>query len=105
MWLPAGFWAAPWVLSPAPPYKALRSTLTAPEGGSYMFTVLWILWGAAFAVIEAVALVRDARGDTLSEHFRLWFRTDTRKGRTVWMIVSGLFFAWFTVHIAVAGSA
>lgn len=70
-----------------------------------MFTTLWILWGVAFAVIEGVAIRNDKRGDTLSEHFRLWFRTDTRHGRTAWIITSGIFFAWFAVHIAVAGSA
>lgn len=70
-----------------------------------MFTTLWVLWGLAFAVIEGVAIRNDAKGDTLSEHFRLWFRTDTRHGRTAWIVTSGVFFAWFAVHIAVAGSA
>jgi hypothetical protein len=69
-----------------------------------VFTFLWIAWGALFAVIEGVAVVNDTKGDTLSEHFRLWFRTDTHKGRTAWLITSGVFFAWFVTHIAVAGS-
>lgn len=64
-----------------------------------VWTILWLLWVAAFAVIEGVAVVNDKRGDTLSEHFRLWFRTDTRVGRTIWLGVSGLFFAWFVAHI------
>jgi hypothetical protein len=70
-----------------------------------MFTTLWILWGLAFAAIEGVAIRNDKKGDTLSEHFRLWFSTRTRHGRTAWLITSGVFFAWFVVHIAVAGSA
>lgn len=65
-----------------------------------IWTVLWLLWGAAFAVIEGAALHNDSRGDTLSEHFRKWFRTDTHRGRTAWLVTSGLFFAWFLVHIA-----
>lgn len=69
-----------------------------------LFTILWILWGAAFAVIEGVAIFNDKKSDTLSEHLRLWLRTDTRKGRTVWLAISGGFFAWFVTHIAVAGS-
>lgn len=69
-----------------------------------IWTLLWLAWGAMFAVIEGAALVNDKRGDTLSEHFRLWFRTDTKRGRTVWVVVSGVFFAWFAVHIAVPGS-
>lgn len=64
---------------------------------------LWIGWIAAFGVIETVALRRDAKGDTLSEHFRLWFHTDTKRGRTAWVIVSGVFFGWFLVHIAGTG--
>jgi hypothetical protein len=69
-----------------------------------LYTYLWVLWGALFALIEGAALINDKRGDTLSEHFRLWFRTDTRKGRTAWLVVSGLFLTWFTTHIAVEGS-
>jgi hypothetical protein len=65
-----------------------------------MWTILWLLWGALFAVIEGVALDNDTRGDTLSEHFRRWFRTDTHRGRTVWLVTSGVFFAWFVVHVA-----
>lgn len=68
------------------------------------FTVLWVLWGAAFAVIEGVALVNDRKDDTLSEHLRDWFRTDRKHGRTAWIVTSGVFFAWFVTHIAVAGS-
>ena len=65
-----------------------------------MWTLAWLLWIAAFAVIEGAALVNDKRGDTLSEHFRRWFRTDTHRGRTAWLVVSGVFFAWFLIHIA-----
>lgn len=69
-----------------------------------IWTILWLLWGALFAVIEGVAVVNDKREDTLSEHFRRWFNTDTKKGRSIWLLVSGIFFAWFTTHIAVEGS-
>lgn len=69
-----------------------------------MWTFLWGLWALLFLVIEGVAILEDS-GGTLSEHLRRWFRTDTHLGRTVWLVVSGLFFAWFVVHIAVAGAA
>lgn len=69
-----------------------------------VWTVLWVLWGAAFAVIEGVAIVNDKRDDTLSEHLRKWFSTRDKAGRTVWLVISGSFFAWFVTHIAVAGS-
>lgn len=69
------------------------------------WTILWILWIVAFIVIELAAILNDTKDDTLSEHFRKWFRTETKPGRTVWLIVSGIFVAWFLVHIAVAGAA
>ena len=69
-----------------------------------VWTWLWLAWVAAFAVIEGVAIANDKDDDTLSEHFRAWFRTDVRLGRTVWLVVSGCFGAWFVTHIAVAGS-
>jgi hypothetical protein len=39
------------------------------------FTVAWLVWGLAFAVIEGVALVNSRRGDTLSEHVWAWLGT------------------------------
>lgn len=69
------------------------------------WTIAWLAWAAAFGVIEYAAIRNDKRDDTLSEHFRKWFATDTKRGRTAWLIASGLFFAWFVVHIAVAGAA
>ena len=69
-----------------------------------VWTALWVLWGLMFAAVEGVAIFNDQRHDTLSEHFRKWFSTKTKPGRTSWIVVSGVFFAWFVTHIAVAGS-
>ena len=69
-----------------------------------VWTMLWIAWGLMFALIEGAAIANDKRDDTLSEHLRLWFSTRQKFGRSVWLIVSGTFFAWFVTHIAVAGS-
>ena len=68
------------------------------------WTWMWIAWGAAFALIEGTALFNDKADDTLSEHIRLWFRTDTKIGRSIWVSMSGVLMAWFVVHIAVANS-
>lgn len=68
-----------------------------------VWTWLWLAWIGVFAAIEGIALLNDAREDTLSEHLRRWLRTDTKRGRTVWVVVSGVFFAWFVVHIAFPG--
>ena len=70
-----------------------------------IWTALWLLWGGAFALIEGIAVTNDHKDDTLSEHLRLWFRTDTKRGRTVWLVVSGGFLGWFLLHIAWAGFA
>lgn len=66
-----------------------------------IWTYLWIGWGLIFAAIEGTALARDNAAGTLSDHLRLWFRVDTKLGRTAWLVVSALFFvAWFIPHIA-----
>lgn len=36
------------------------------------FTIAWIVWGVAFAIIEGIALFNSRRGDTLSEHVWAW---------------------------------
>lgn len=71
------------------------------------FTIAWIIWILSFFVIEGVAIVKDRKDtrsyswpDTLSEHIRRWFHTDSHLGRTVWMIAFGIFAAWFGIHIA-----
>lgn len=63
------------------------------------WTFLWAVWIVMFVMIETAAVLNDRPNDTLSEHLRKWFRVDTHIGRTVWLIVSGVFFAWFVVHI------
>lgn len=45
------------------------------------YTIAWLLWGAAFFVIEGLA-IRDKRaGDTLSEHVWKFGRKATFAGR------------------------
>lgn len=71
-----------------------------------IWTALWIVWGAAFAGIEGFALRADAHGSTgatLSEHLRRWFHVNTHVGRTIWLIVSGIWGVAFAMHIANGG--
>lgn len=65
-----------------------------------IWAALWLLWGAAFVVLEGIALRRNAPGDTLSEQLRAWFHTDAHKGRVVWLVSFGVFSAWLAIHIA-----
>ena len=64
-----------------------------------IWTILWLIWIAMFAIVEGVAVFNDKKNDTLSEHFRLWLRVDTRLGRTVFLLIFGGFVAWFGIHI------
>ena len=73
-----------------------------------MFTAGWILWLAAFGVLEAIALVRKARGDTLSEHVWQWFslkgKKTPKKPHEVAIRYGFLaFWAWLTVHFVTGG--
>lgn len=69
-----------------------------------IWTFLWVGWAALFGIIEGAALVREHvfhtdTGSTLSEHFRAWFHTNTKTGRTVWAAVWALFSGLFLAHI------
>jgi hypothetical protein len=75
------------------------------------FTILWVLWLAAFVVVEGVALFNKEEGDTLSEHVWKWFGIgEVGKPRpeiTGWVRARrfGLlaFMAWLTVHFVTGG--
>lgn len=73
-----------------------------------VFDWIWIVWAAvlagSFAVIEGIALVRKRPEDTLSDHLRAWFHTNTHLGRTIWLAAFGALAVWLLTHIAVAGS-
>lgn len=68
-----------------------------------IWTVLWIAWAAAFFAIELPGVFNKTQGDTLSEHLRALFHTNTKVGRSVWAIVWGLFSALFLAHILGSG--
>jgi len=65
------------------------------------YTWLWIIWIAAFGVIEFAALRDKAEGDTLSEHIRVLIGTKS-PGRNWenWLFRIGLggLLVWFVPH-------
>ena len=71
------------------------------------WTWLWIGWIVYFLSVEAVALKRSTKGDTLSEHIWLWF--GTRRGVKPsaftqlrrFMLVA--FMAWLSLHLLTGG--
>jgi hypothetical protein len=71
-----------------------------------LWAMVWSIWLAivavTFAVLEAVALIRRGRGDTLSENLRSWLGTDrTWKTWGAFGFVVALigFVVWFLPHI------
>jgi uncharacterized membrane protein len=72
-----------------------------PQVGPVAYTVAWGTFIGLFALVEGVAISNDMAEDTLSEHFRRWFHTRTKLGRSIWLWFSGGFVVWFVVpHIA-----
>lgn len=64
-----------------------------------IYTLLWVGWVLTFFIVEGFALRNDMPGDTFSEHTRKWIRTDTKLGRTIFLVVFSGFAIWFLVHI------
>lgn len=77
--------------------------LATATHGPVLFTILWVGWVAAFAVIEGIAIFNKGRDDTLSEKIRDLFRTDTRTGRTIWVVVIGAGAGLLAAHILSSG--
>jgi len=72
-----------------------------------IFTIVWVTWLLVFLGIEAVALIRKERGDTLSEHVWLWFNL-RKSGKTTWQKVRRYgflaFWLWLTIHFVSGGA-
>jgi hypothetical protein len=71
-----------------------------------IWTILWILWGVYFAVVEGLALWREykrkADQATLSETIWRWFAVKNPSGPRWWVhtrrIILALFMVELTVH-------
>ena len=74
------------------------------------WTVAWLVWGAAFVVIEAAALWHDRKGstvDTLSQHVWNWFAVGRpahgeRLVKTRRLVLL-TFMVWLSVHFLSGG--
>ncbi len=63
------------------------------------YTMAWILWVAAFFVIEIPAIMNPKEGDTLTEHVRKWFSTRTKPSQwRLRRLVLLFFLVWLVVH-------
>jgi hypothetical protein len=63
------------------------------------YTLAWVAWLAAFALIEGKAIANKTPGDTFSEHTRKVFATHTKPGKAAFAVVWVGFAAWYLVHI------
>ncbi|MEU9795053.1 hypothetical protein AB0E27_31460 [Streptomyces sparsogenes] len=72
------------------------------------WTWAWLAWLGAFAAIEGPALLNKTKGDTLSEHVRVWFAT-ARAGNdpTGWVRMRRFallaVMAWLSAHFLTPG--
>lgn len=76
-----------------------------PAVGPITYTLAWFIFIGLFGMVEGVAVFNDLADDTLSEHFRRWFRTDTKLGRSIWLWFAGGFVAWFVIPHIMLGVA
>lgn len=61
-----------------------------------------LVWGSVLAVaagVEVYAIASKAKGDTLSERVKDWFRTSTPGGKLGFSVVWVGFAMWFLGHI------
>lgn len=66
------------------------------------WTAAWVVWLAAFLVIEGAGFVGHQPGASLSEHVWHWFHvTDRRPTALVWLLRGLLlaFLAWLFLHL------
>jgi len=59
----------------------------------------YIALTVGLAALEADAVFNKTPGDTISEDARAAFHTDSRVGRTVWVVLWSLFSGLFMGHI------
>jgi hypothetical protein len=68
------------------------------------WSVAWLLWLAMFAAIEIPALVNKAGGDTLSDHVRQWFATQSKPTGWRWRrYILAAFMTWLSLHFMNVG--
>lgn len=66
------------------------------------YTLTWLLWGAAFFLVEGRALFSRRSGATLSEHIWTWFRVlDPRPTARTWILRGVLLvvLGWLFLHL------
>ena len=73
-----------------------------------MFTVLWVSWLLVFVGVEAWALIRKKRNDTLSEFtWGVFCLRGSKAGKDAWCIIRRIsffaFWIWLTVHFLSGG--
>ncbi len=69
-----------------------------------IYTIAWLIWIVVFFAIEIPALLNKRKGDTLTEHIRVWFavgkKTKWSKLRRLTLLVA---LVWLSVHLLFKG--
>lgn len=65
-----------------------------------IWTLLWVVWIAAGALLEVAALLNKTQGDTLSEHVWSLFQSSTGQ---FWTFMVTAFLLWLVWHFALKG--
>ena len=63
------------------------------------FDVIWAVIALPPILWEAYAIGSKVEGDTLSERTRVWLRTSTIPGRTVFLAAWVGLTVWYPIHI------
>ena len=75
----------------------------AARDGISLYDIVWLAWGLLFWALEAYGILSAPAGDTLSERFREWFRTDTVLGKVMLSVTLLCFVGWFIPHLIFGG--
>jgi hypothetical protein len=63
------------------------------------FFVMWLGWGLMFAGLEAITVVHDEDGDTLSEQIQFGTLSKNKVWNIIWKSVTGAVLIWLLFHL------
>lgn len=80
-----------------PPKAMAKKATTDPK--TIVWELAWLSLPVTFGVLEGRAMATHETDDTLSATMRKVWHTDTKLGRTVWLLSIGIFGALLAGHI------
>lgn len=71
----------------------------ATDPATVAWSIAWLSLPVTFGILEGRAMITDEPQDTLTYNIRRLFHTNTRTGRTAWVIAWGFISAMVAAHI------